>query len=70
MENVRAVVGQLRGFAVVEVRPFLIAGERVSSSGIRRAVEAGRLALAARLLAVAEGTTPSPDPQTDRRNPR
>ena len=31
---------------------------------------AGGAALAARLLAVAEGTAPSPEPETERRNPR
>src|SRR5687768_17514388 len=42
--------GQQAGFAVTEVPPFEIDGERVSSSLIRAALDAGDMARAARLL--------------------
>ncbi|MGH8238745.1 MAG: bifunctional riboflavin kinase/FAD synthetase [Steroidobacteraceae bacterium] len=44
------VAGSARGFAVTEVPPFEIDGERVSSSLIRAALDAGNMARATRLL--------------------
>ena len=44
------VAGPAAGFAVTEVPPFEIDGERVSSSLIRAALDAGDMARAARLL--------------------
>jgi riboflavin kinase / FMN adenylyltransferase len=49
VETLRAA-GPAAGFAVTEVPPFEIDGERVSSSLIRAALEAGDMAHAARLL--------------------
>jgi riboflavin kinase/FMN adenylyltransferase len=49
VETLRAA-GPAAGFAVTEVPPFEIDGERVSSSLIRAALEAGDIAHATRLL--------------------
>jgi riboflavin kinase/FMN adenylyltransferase len=48
--DVLRAAGPAAGFAVTEVPPFEIDGERVSSSLIRTALEAGDMAHAARLL--------------------
>jgi riboflavin kinase/FMN adenylyltransferase len=48
--DVLRAAGPAAGFAVTEVPPFEIDGERVSSSLIRAALEAGDMAHAARLL--------------------
>jgi riboflavin kinase/FMN adenylyltransferase len=43
-------LGAKLGFAVLEVKPVTVAGQAVSSTRLRAAVEAGRMAEAARLL--------------------